>query len=237
MVRVVYRVPKLIEKQNKQTGSRVHFLIGIKDIRSINPDPKLSRLARERMSKRKEQEAASTVATVVKAVMPKKKAVSKKAKRPVGRPPKAAGKAGRPKVAMTSGLIRRSSSTSSALGGVEGSTAGEVQELRRTGSTVRCLTVTPTGGMRGTGWKWQFVENDKTWRDYDPDASAIVEQHYSEWLSKPNIDVRAVKSGQWHYQVDFNEMIQQNIQHSSHTVRKIRRVSHTTPPGDKFTGK
>jgi len=68
---------------------------------------------------------------------------------------------------------------------------------------------------------WQYF--DKTWRNYDTAASDIVEGVYQEYLLNPNIDVRAVKSGDWQYQVDFTKMTQTNIQHANHTSRKIRR--------------
>jgi len=55
-------------------------------------------------------------------------------------------------------------------------------------------------------------------------ASDVVEATYQEYLKNPGItDVRAIKSGQWNYMVDFRQMQQQNIQHENHTVRKIRR--------------
>ena len=37
------------------------------------------------------------------------------------------------------------------------------------------------------------------------------------------MDVRAVKSGDFRYQIDFKAMKQTNIEHVNHTVRDIRR--------------
>jgi len=74
-------------------------------------------------------------------------------------------------------------------------------------------------------WAWQYKENDDKFRNYTPRASDVVEGVYQEYLSNPQqTDVRAVKSGDWEYMVDFRQMTQQNIQHASHTVRNIRRV-------------
>jgi len=54
-----------------------------------------------------------------------------------------------------------------------------------------------------------------------------VEDVYQNYLSnRGDTDVRAVKSGQWEYQVDFMAMKQTNIQHDNHTVRNIRRVKN-----------
>lgn len=75
-------------------------------------------------------------------------------------------------------------------------------------------------------YKWQYQENSSTFGDYGPKASALVEQAYCEYMSAPsNWDVRSVRSGEWCYQVDFPNMIQTNIQHENHKVRRIRRVS------------
>lgn len=69
---------------------------------------------------------------------------------------------------------------------------------------------------------WQYHHG--TWQNYDSEASAIVEEQYQDWLKNNQMfDVRSVKSGVWEYNVDFRNMQQQNIQHSSHTKRNIRR--------------
>lgn len=109
--------------------------------------------------------------------------------------------------------------------------------LKRSGSSVRLLEVGVDHGRRGTGQKWQFVENDKTWRDYSTDASAVVEQHFEEWEAGTGEALtRKVKSGDWHYTVDFSKMEQQNADHHAHTKRRIRRVPDSTPAGGKATG-
>jgi len=72
-------------------------------------------------------------------------------------------------------------------------------------------------------WVWQYSDNG--FCNYDTLASDTVEGVYQEYLTSPyTTDVRSVKSGQWSYLVDFKEMTQQNIQHESHTKRKIRRI-------------
>jgi hypothetical protein len=80
---------------------------------------------------------------------------------------------------------------------------------------------------------WQY--NHDGWKNYDKAASDVVEAAYQEWKSNPYTDVRAIKSGEWQYAVDFTNMEQQNIQHENHTKRLIRRgmmlpvVTPTTP--------
>jgi len=56
-------------------------------------------------------------------------------------------------------------------------------------------------------------------------ASNEVERIYQGYLAnRGDTDVRAVKSGQWEYMVDFLALKQTNLQHESHTVRDIRRI-------------
>eukprot|EP01064_Diplonema_japonicum_P025458 TRINITY_DN3688_c0_g1_i1.p1 TRINITY_DN3688_c0_g1~~TRINITY_DN3688_c0_g1_i1.p1 ORF type:complete len:270 (+),score=38.44 TRINITY_DN3688_c0_g1_i1:76-885(+) len=102
----------------------------------------------------------------------------------------------------------------------------------------RVLEATPTAGRRGTGHKWQYVENDQTWRDYRVDASAVVEQHFHEWEQDgkgSDIVVRAVKSGDWSYDVCFKTLQQTNVDHQSHTKRRIRRVALSEPTGGRVS--
>lgn len=71
---------------------------------------------------------------------------------------------------------------------------------------------------------WQYEENSE-WKNYATKASDTVEEVYKDYLAnRGDTDVRAVKSGQWEYMVDFMAMKQTNIQHDNHTVRNIRRV-------------
>eukprot|EP01117_Protostelium_nocturnum_P019730 TRINITY_DN8622_c1_g1_i1.p1 TRINITY_DN8622_c1_g1~~TRINITY_DN8622_c1_g1_i1.p1 ORF type:complete len:269 (-),score=92.68 TRINITY_DN8622_c1_g1_i1:33-746(-) len=72
---------------------------------------------------------------------------------------------------------------------------------------------------------WQFETRNYGWVNYEPSASDIVEEVYRGYLAnRGGTDVRAVKSGDWEYQVDFMAMKQTNLQHNSHTTRSIRRV-------------
>lgn len=55
---------------------------------------------------------------------------------------------------------------------------------------------------------WQYEDGGR-FHDYDGKASDIVEQCYQEYVANPHMmDVRAVKSGDWEYQVDFINMKQ-----------------------------
>jgi len=79
---------------------------------------------------------------------------------------------------------------------------------------------------------WQY--SDGSWKNYEVGASDTVEKVYQGYLAnRGDTDVRAVKSGQWEYMVDFQAMKQTNIQHENHTVRSIRRVPNTGFKGDK----
>jgi hypothetical protein len=83
---------------------------------------------------------------------------------------------------------------------------------------------TETNTTESSTHKWQYFDNG--WFDYHPDASKAVEEAYQDYVSNPGMwDVRAVKSGRWHYQVDFPNMKQTNIEHDDHTQRDIRRIA------------
>jgi len=85
-------------------------------------------------------------------------------------------------------------------------------------------TATPAAptGLRGE-YLWQYDHNG--WKNYTVEASNVVEDVYTNYLSnRGDTDVRAVKSGQWEYLVDFMAMKQTNIQHEAHTTRNIRRI-------------
>lgn len=72
---------------------------------------------------------------------------------------------------------------------------------------------------------WQYVDNSGKYADYDAPASDAVEEAYEEYQKNPHMmDVRAVRSGDWQYQVDFVQMKQTNIVHENHRVRTIRRI-------------
>ena len=74
-------------------------------------------------------------------------------------------------------------------------------------------------------WQYNFEGN---WKDYDYKASDIVESVYQGYLAnRGDTDVRAVKSGQFEYMVDFMAMKQTNLVHPNHTIRNIRRIPVT----------
>jgi hypothetical protein len=93
-----------------------------------------------------------------------------------------------------------------------------------TPSTGSSTLPTETNTIESVTHKWQYFDNG--WFDYHPDASKAVEEAYQDYISNPGMwDVRAVKSGRWHYQVDFPNMKQTNIEHDDHTQRDIRRIA------------
>jgi hypothetical protein len=75
-----------------------------------------------------------------------------------------------------------------------------------------------------TTHKWQYKADSGKFLDYVSSASTEVEKAYASWTVNPHIDVRAVKSGDWEYHVDFNLMEQTNVRHPNHKKRTIQRV-------------
>lgn len=81
---------------------------------------------------------------------------------------------------------------------------------------------------------WQYYDNNNInavikradgWYDYDLQASDVVEDEWQRYIvNRGNCDVRAVKSGQWEYMVDFMNWKQTNIVHENHKQRQVRRL-------------
>jgi len=100
-----------------------------------------------------------------------------------------------------------------------------VAKPKSTVPTVSSTASTPvaTASSGDLVWVWQYY--DSGFKNYDPTASDMVEGVYQEYLRSPyTCDVRSVQSGQWQYEIDFRIMTQRNIQHESHTTRRIRRI-------------
>lgn len=84
----------------------------------------------------------------------------------------------------------------------------------------------------GRGWgRWQYwVGEDRVdgkepgWYDYDATGSILVEQLYLEAQSNSWLNQRLVTSGTYTYLVDLWKMVQTNVVHANHTVRRIRRI-------------
>lgn len=81
---------------------------------------------------------------------------------------------------------------------------------------------------------WQFYDDNNFnarvkradgWYDYDTEASDVVEDEWQRYIVNRGMnDVRAVKSGEWQYMVDFVNWKQTNIIHQNHKQRSIRRL-------------
>lgn len=99
---------------------------------------------------------------------------------------------------------------------------------KKTKKTIAPATPKPIGSIGKAAIKpyiWQYTDDAGRFQNYDALASDTVEECYEEYLKNPHMmDVRAVRSGDWQYQVDFLQMKQTNILHQNHRVRTIRRV-------------
>jgi len=101
------------------------------------------------------------------------------------------------------------------------------KSAEQTARTAEDTTSEIVGPKKPVGLKsdyiWQYEEG--TWRNYYTEASNVVEDVYQDYLSnRGTTDVRAVRSGDFEYQVDFAAMKQTNITHANHTTRNIRRI-------------
>jgi len=99
------------------------------------------------------------------------------------------------------------------------STAEKKQSTEKKASSKKAASTSSSGGV-----VWQY--KDGGWHNYAAEASKLVEQEYQEYNKNPgHSDLRSVKSGDWHYLVDFVNMKQTNIDHDNHTRRDIRRIA------------
>jgi len=95
-------------------------------------------------------------------------------------------------------------------------------ETSESSKSSKSVGVTKPPGLK-YDYIWQY--HDGSWKNYQTASSDVCEEVYQKYLlNKGETDVRAVKSGQWEYMVDFVAMKQTNIQHEQHTVRDIRRI-------------
>lgn len=86
---------------------------------------------------------------------------------------------------------------------------GKTKKSTSSGRGKASSAETTEGGSKLV-WVWQYYDNG--FYNYDTAASEVVEGVYQEYLTSPfTCDVRAVKSGQWEYEIDFRVMTQRNI--------------------------
>jgi len=163
--------------------------------------------------KRKKRTLKKKTTTKKRSASPKRTTTTKKKKKKQTK--KSDSSDGKKKKKGTAAKSKKAKATSSSKKSSGKSARGE--SSRKTGGGSK---TTPSG----FSFVWQYQEGS-TWQAYDLNASDLVEKAYQDYLKNPGMcDVRAVKSGQWQYQVDFLNNKQTNIQHENHTVRSIRRV-------------
>ena len=168
-------------------------------------------------AKGKKKKAAAKAPKAGKKVnVPKAKAAKKVAL-------KKAGSSGSLKKSASSGSVAKAGSSTAAM-----PFAARLALARKAGAGMtrqQSKTADELARAGAESHKWQFLSDASKWCDYAPAASVLVEKAYASWVVDPHVDVRAVKSGDWEYMVDFNLMQQQNVQHPAHKIRKVKRVA------------
>eukprot|EP00744_Colponema_vietnamica_P006883 GILI01009954.1.p1 GENE.GILI01009954.1~~GILI01009954.1.p1 ORF type:complete len:186 (+),score=39.40 GILI01009954.1:49-606(+) len=144
-------------------------------------------------------------------------------KKPKTKKPKSAKKSSAPKAKKAS--PKAASGFKSAFGafGTPAFGFGSVPPPLTKQQSQNALTLARQGSQTH---RWEFVNDSGNWSKYLPEASKLVEMEYQSWQQQPSVFVRSVRSGDWHYSVNFNQMEQTNINHPGHRVRKIRRVAN-----------
>lgn len=157
----------------------------------------------------------------------KKKAEERAAAAAAKKAAKAATKKVKPaKVAKVNGVVlkkaavpKKAASVSSAFAAISGATPPPLTKQQS-------ATASQLARQGSQTHRWEFVDDKGGWSKYSPEASKLVEMEYQSWQQQPAIFVRSVRSGDWHYSVNFNKMEQTNINHPNHRVRKIRRAAN-----------
>jgi len=182
------------------------YKLGIKrKKRTIKKKKSASKIAKKKKTTKKDN------ATKKRSASPKRTTTTTKKKK------KSDSSEGKKKKKDTTAKSKKAKASASSKKSSGKSARGESSSSSKTAGGSK---TTPSG----FSFVWQYQEGS-TWKPYDHNASDLVEKAYQDYLKNPGMcDVRAVKSGQWQYQVDFLNNKQTNIQHESHTVRSIRRV-------------
>jgi len=164
-----------------------------------------------------------TKKATTKKVTEKKASPKKTTKMSVEKTPKAGARTTRAATAKTTRATTKTTKTPKAKAKATRSTTAKAKTTRSTKEGAEASDKTESEGSGKLIWVWQYYNNG--FYNYDSDASDVVEGVYQEYLSSPyTCDVRAVKSGDWEYEIDFRIMTQRNLRHEAHTSRPIRRI-------------
>lgn len=88
-------------------------------------------------------------------------------------------------------------------------------------------TTTTTSTSQDQAAKWQYMDDSQSWQDYDSSAASELETRYQSYISGSQTSADPVPSGShgWRYDVNFQTMIQTNVDHIQHKQRPIRRIT------------
>jgi hypothetical protein len=69
---------------------------------------------------------------------------------------------------------------------------------------------------------WEYMDS-AMWKPYSSHHQNSLESAYQYFLKHPDHKCAEVRSDNWGYRVDFSTMLQTNVEHHSHTQRKVQR--------------
>jgi hypothetical protein len=89
-------------------------------------------------------------------------------------------------------------------------------------------------------WSWEFYLAEPSvkpplpagWHPYDAVSQAAMNayfQKYCEDAKQMNGQIECVRSGKFHYMLDFEKMHQTNVSVATHTQRPVRCIPHNVP--------
>lgn len=94
---------------------------------------------------------------------------------------------------------------------------------RTEANVVQDITQVDTNNLDSPIFVWEFLDNTG-WKSYSTAAQTILEESYQAYKEKTGDNKAVIKTESWTYEINFlAPMMQTNLDHFSHTQRKVRR--------------
>ena len=89
------------------------------------------------------------------------------------------------------------------------------------------LVVSDTSAS-ATNASWEYEDNTG-WMSYGDSQQAVLESFYQVFLRNKNLTTACkvrIQTDAWAYEVDFEDMVQTNLDHQGHRSRPVRRLEN-----------
>lgn len=94
-------------------------------------------------------------------------------------------------------------------------------------------------GLAGSGtsasatnvsWEYQEYQDNSGWTSYGDSQQAVLESFYQVFLRNKSLTTACkvrIQTDAWAYEVNFEDMVQTNLDHSGHRSRPVRRLEQS----------